>query len=234
MDRKARTMDQRRQLIYKIAGTHYQDIDDTAIDYLEVIEGGTNPTEQKQLFAYLMGIHNALAHHTFQSASQRIIPIKEWRKIADRVGSPTQRWSQHMLQMNQPIDQAASWLWDQLTLYEGNDRIVALHLILRSPLFPYTQLTPELTTHRPPETYETAKDRIIPQSTALHRVMMTELNIFQLAEVTVRQLEQIPAGDTDARVALLAHVFSHMFQRVQQADQAVAVLADLHKILSAE
>ncbi|PIT97925.1 MAG: hypothetical protein COT71_03205 [Candidatus Andersenbacteria bacterium CG10_big_fil_rev_8_21_14_0_10_54_11] len=225
MARKPRSLEQRRKQIMKVAGTSYHSSDDASVEYLAAIEGA-DLDEQHCLFQTVLSVHDARLRREQQCPTKRSIKSKEWRVAAKRLAPMVRGWSRTATRNNASLTETAHSLWEQLTLYEGNDWAIAFGLLLDQPMVPYAQVLGMLTLVRPLDVYESAHDRILGKVALLYQVAMRGASsVFELAEALEQILQMI--SQREERVVLLAEFMDQLMRCIRQQGDASDTLADL-------
>lgn len=214
------TMSQRRLKIKEIAATDYQLKSDQAKDYLVALEGSTIE-EQRELFALIIKIHGILRPekkcHKFKDSMSE----KEWESSVERVSNNIDSLSRAVLRNNSTLDETAAFLWDNITLYEGNDRIVALALLLSGEAVPYVQISNNLTMALPQTIYEQAYDRITESIAAVMRLERSSLTVLELSSALSRLMKDM---DTEERTVLLSFILGIAREKIQKGEVALVIL----------
>lgn len=215
-------LEERREKIMAVAATDYHTSDDAAMDYLANIEGAS-VDEQKQLFRLILSIHGARQRKEHKCPPPNSIEPKEWKSIAGRVRDMVKGWSRSALRNNVGLDETADMLWDELTLCEGRDRVVALGILLDQAVVPYAQLPGNLTIVKPLDVYDDAHDRILDKIALFNRVENADsTSILELSVAMTRILEKIESHKE--RVAFLAHFLRKIARKLGRAGLAESVL----------
>lgn len=203
------TFEDRRGRILKVATTSYHSPDDAAQDYLAAIEGATLD-EQKTLFRLILSTHANCKITRHQCPTKKSIPPEVWRDSASQLQTTTRNWSECAMRDNAPLDETADNIWDQLSLCGGgNDRIVALGLLLSSRLVPYAQIPKNLLVLKPRYLYDNASEVVKEQITLLMRIENVEnLTPVEFAVALVRIIVQI--GTHEEQVAFLLPFLERM------------------------
>lgn len=218
MTRQTVSLDDRRKKITGIATTEYHSSDDAAMAYLAAIEGAS-VEEQKLLFQQILTIHGMLPYKKHLCPPKNSIEPGEWRKIGKRINEMVKGWSKAAIRNNASLEETAEMLWDELTLYEGNDRVVALGILLDQAVVPYAQLPPNLTLIKPRDMYDSAHRRIIRQLAQFRRIEKTEgISILEVSVAMTRILEELDAHEE--RVAFLRN----FVEEIAQAHKLIAHL----------
>lgn len=169
MKKSQLTLDERREKILEVAATGYHSSDDAAQDYLGAMEGA-NVEEQKLLFRVVVGSHGIRKQRAHKCPGKNSLKATQYREIADRVGDMARGWAKAAERTNAGLEATADGTWDELTLLEGNDRVVALAILLQQNVIPYAPLPGNLTVIKPVDVYADARDRILVKVAQLHRV----------------------------------------------------------------
>ena len=155
----AMTLAKRRKRLMKVAETDYGLASDMAHSYLATIEGATLE-EQKILFRLLVSVHGLCERNSHQCPSEFSLQPNDFLKLSKRVSPMVRNWASRASVANASLEVTADWLWDQLSLCEGNDRVVALAVLLRDPLIPYAQVPGDLAVLKLNDYYEDARARV--------------------------------------------------------------------------
>lgn len=198
-----------------VAATDYHSNDNAAIDYLAALEGASQD-EQKQLFRLVLTAHGARKHKKHKCPSEKSIKPEEWGLIAYRLGNVVKGWSRAALRNNASAEDTANTLWDDLTLLEGKDRVVALGMLFDTSVVPYAQLPGNLPLVKSQDAYDEAHDRILDKIALFHRVVYAERSSTLEASIAiVNILNEIE--DQAEQVVFVAHALSKISQKFEQA-----------------
>lgn len=218
-------LEERREKVMAVAATDYHSSDDAAMDYLASIEG-TNVEEQKQLFRLILAIHGARQRKEHKCPLPNSIEPKEWKAIAGRLREMVKGWSRSAVRNNAGLEVTADMLWDELTLCEGKDRVVALGLLLDQAAVPYAQLPGNLTIVKPQDVYDDAHDRILDKIALFNRVEKADDS--SILEISVAMTKIIEGIDChEERVAFLANFLRKVIRRLGRAEMAENVMDSL-------
>ncbi len=212
--KKDASFGERQRRIMEIAATGYGSCDDAAKQYLLAIEGAA-VDEQKKLFRWILAHHGARGCKRSVGRLDDSITSERFLEIGRRVYNFVERWSQAAARNNAGVKETADTIWDQLTLYEGDDRVVALGLLLSHDIVPYAQLPSYLTVTKPLDVYEEARDRVSRQIAMLRRAERASgVSILELAAAMTRVLEEVE--DRDSRTVLVADFLQRVAERTRR------------------
>lgn len=229
MPRKQLSFEQRQAKILEIAQTEYRTDLEAADAYLAIMEGAS-VEDQVCLFESVLTLHDVVRYKRHRCPKDWRWKEKQLRPALERLADMVFGWSRTALQANAPAADTAKMLWDRLTLCEaGEDRVVALAILLRSQLVPYARISPDLLLLKPKDVYDDAYDRVTSQIALLKRVECSGVTALELAEAFVRVLEQTEGHDE--RVAILNCFFSYMQARLQRGKEAQSLIGELGDFL---
>ena len=236
MAKKVMTFEERCKRIMTTAATEYHRYTDSAMEYLAAIEG-TSLDEQKKLFRMVLSVHGARKQTGHKCPTANSIKEKTFKAASRRVGGMVSSWARTALRNNQSLEVTADTIWDQLTLCEGKDRIVALGIFLAQPVVPYAKLPVDFAL-RPDYVYDEAHDRILPYIALLHRLENAEgVTFLEVAACLVGIIEKLEAREES--VVLLSFFLrrsSHQHSGSGLSGALARLLGDRHGpiILSAD
>ena len=236
MDRREMSFTQRKERIMEIAGTHYCSSGSPAADYLSAIEGASIE-DQKRLFAIVLTVHGSRWHkeRVCRCDSLSRAFLQERQAVQKRLSSMVTSWLECMVNDNAPVEEAAGVLWDNITLVEGDDKRVALDMVLSSNVIPYAQTKGSLLLLEQVDFYEQAHDRILDKVALFKKLRMSGLSALQLSAATVRMMAEM-ASDEE-RTAFMADVWmevSYALNSRGNAREALLGLLLLKSILGDE
>jgi|GEM_PF-1676661 hypothetical protein len=215
----------RRDKILQIAATDFHSSDDAAQDYLAAIEGASLD-EQKQLFQLVLGSHKCQRIKQHQCPTKRSISPNVWQEIVAKEAKTILNWTECATRNNAPLKETADEIWDQLTLFEGDDRIVALGMILDSDAVPYMQIPRTLLVLKPRYLYDDARAKVQEQIALLMRVENCDhLSTIELAVAIVRIIDQIDTHEE--KVAFLLPFLEMIQQKLARSAVAERVVKGL-------
>lgn len=194
-----REFNARKMKIRQIADTIYPTLDCSAAEYLAAIAGAP-VEEQPRLFAVVLQNHHARRIQGF-ATHRKSIPDLEKMGILHKVSDTVDAWSRTMLRDNLPLQETANFVWENLTLFEGNDRIIALAHLLHSKAVPYAQIPPGSLSVKTPDYYLEWQEKIPEELALIMRLKQGEFTAVEWAVAIVRMLREI--DEFDAQVALL-------------------------------
>lgn len=214
----------------EIAATEFASSDGAAMEYLATIEGAS-VDEQEWLFLLVLSIHGARIVEYSKGPLVSSIKPRELQLIADRLCDMVKGWSHAAIRNNASLEDTAHMLWNQLTLLEGKDRVVALGLLLNEAAVPYAQLPGDLALMKPLNEYREAHDCILEKIALLHRVQDSgSISIYELAVSMTKILEQCESAEE--RVAFMAHFLRDVSGRLSRAEGAKRVVGFIFERMS--
>lgn len=207
----------RQSIVMEVAATEYDLRSDNAMAYLAAIEG-VGIEEQKALFALSLSVHGTMCTRATKKPSSRCMKEEVYGKIAGRLDEMVSGWSNTALRNNASLEETAGVIWDELSLLEGNDKIVALALLLQDKAVPYAQLSGNLMVVKPPDVYEAALVGHYDKVALFYRVFTSSgTSVSEIIVALVRILEKIDAHE--ARVAFLIQTTNLIKQRGERQKQ---------------
>ena len=198
-------MAERVDALQEALATHFASLDDAAMAYLGFMEGAA-PEGQITLFEMIITLHGTRKVKKQRPALPRSLPVVAWKAAVKRLQGKVTSLAHAIIRTNSSTRTTAEWLWDQITLCEGDDRCVALGMFLALPIVPYAQVLPDITLLKSDDAYGEAREGIPGQIALLNRLLaLPDITTLELSVATEKILRD-PVLSDDARVMLLNHV----------------------------